>query len=119
MPATDLNLTSSRGCRDDKLASWVYERSTEAVAVVAKRTGSWRQGLYGLVAEWQTRLTQNQVPKGVWVQVPPGLQTVFYLVITVGDFHIYGYHRGKHRVSGLYCYGHLIPNMARLLCWQG
>jgi hypothetical protein len=23
------------------------------------------------VAEWQTRSTQNRVPKGVWVQVPP------------------------------------------------
>ena len=43
--------------------------------MVAKRTGSRRQGFYGFVAEWQTRLTQNQVPKGVWVQVPPGLQT--------------------------------------------
>lgn len=26
------------------------------------------------VAEWQTRTTQNRVPKGVWVRLPPPAQ---------------------------------------------
>ena len=41
--------------------------------VVAAPIGEATRDL-GLVAEWQTRLTQNQVPSGVWVQVPPGLR---------------------------------------------
>ncbi len=39
-------------------------------------------GYIARVVEWHTRTTQNRVPQGLWVQVPPRAQftlSIFYL----------------------------------------
>ena len=38
---------------------------------IGPNDGNIRSRMFARVVEWHTRTTQNRVPQGLWVQVPP------------------------------------------------